>query len=265
MEYYLLSLILSLTTSFISTTNDMNKDTDFHTNKVIAHRGAWKTKNFPQNSLASLEEAIRLGCEGSEFDVWMTADSILVVNHDADFLGMPIETSSYATLLEKTLPNGEKIPTVEAYLKRGMEQTSTKLIMEVKTSEISKERSLLLADKAVQLVKDLEAEKWVDYIAFDYDMCIKIIALDREANVAYLEGDKTPEELKEAGFFGLDYHYSLLKQNPNWIDEAHKLGLTVNAWTVNKKEDMQWLLDRNVRFISTDEPEMLFEVIDDAG
>lgn len=265
MKHFILSLIFSFTTVVISNPNDMNKDTDFHTNKVIAHRGAWKAKNLPQNSIASLGEAIRLGCEGSEFDVWMTADSILVVNHDADFLGIPIETSSYKTLLGKTLPNGEKIPTVEAYLKKGMEQTGTKLIMEVKTSEISKERSLLLAAKSVQLVEDLGAEKWVDYIAFDYDMCQKIIALDPEANVAYLEGDKTPEELKEAGFYGLDYHYSILRKNAHWIEEAHQLGLTVNAWTVNKKEDMLWLLDRKVRFISTDEPELLFEMIDDAG
>jgi glycerophosphoryl diester phosphodiesterase len=43
--------------------------TQFQKNKVIAHRGAWKAQGLPQNSLASLREAVRLGCEGSEFDV----------------------------------------------------------------------------------------------------------------------------------------------------------------------------------------------------
>ena len=261
MKILLISLALSMASSFINDTNEKENDEEFHTNKVIAHRGAWKNKDLPQNSIASLNEAIRLGCEGSEFDVWMTADSILVVNHDADFLGIPIETSDYNTLLGKSLPNGEKIPTVEAYLEAGMKQTGTKLIMELKPSKVSKEHGQLLAEKALQLVHDLGAEKWVDYISFDYDMCEKIIALDPEANVAYLYGNKTPEELNNAGFFGLDYHFSLLKQNPQWIDEAHLLGLTVNAWTVNKEEDMQWLLDRDVRFISTDEPELLFELI----
>lgn len=142
-----------------------------------------------------------------------------------------------------------------------MEQKGTKLIMELKPSKISKERGLLLAEKALQMVNELGAEKWVDYISFDYDMCEKIIAVDPEANVAYLYGNKSPEELNKAGFFGLDYHFSILKNKPEWIDDSHRLGLTVNAWTVNKEEDMQWLLERDVRFISTDEPELLFELI----
>jgi len=243
--------------------NQTENNQDFITNKVIAHRGAWRAKNLPQNSIASLREAIRLGCEGSEFDVWMTADSILVVNHDADFYGLPIESSSYQQLLEKKHPNGEPIPTVEAYLQEGMKQSRTKLIMEIKPSEVSGERGLAIAKKAVEMVERLGAGKWIDYIGFDYKMCLKIMELNPAANVAYLEGDKSPAELAEAGFYGLDYHHSLLRENPHWIDEANNLGLTVNAWTVNKTEDMVWLLSKGARFITTDEPELLIKVIDD--
>jgi len=260
MKLSLLS-ILMFTLISMCAMNEIKSENDFHTNKVIAHRGAWKKQNLPQNSIASLREAIRLGCEGSEFDVWMTADSILLVNHDADFYGLPIETSTYSELLEKKHPNGEQIPTVEAYLKEGMQQSRTKLIMEIKPSEVSGERGLALAQKAVEMVHRLGAEDWVDYIGFDYDMCLKVIEMDPSANVAYLEGDKNPKELAEAGFFGLDYYHSLLRKNHHWIEEANELGLTVNAWTVNKKEDMEWLLTKGARFITTDEPELLLELI----
>nr|HMP30946.1 hypothetical protein [Saprospiraceae bacterium] len=40
------------------TQHPVNFNTD---NIVIAHRGAWKTKNHPQNSLAALRESIDLG------------------------------------------------------------------------------------------------------------------------------------------------------------------------------------------------------------
>jgi len=258
-----LSLVSVLMFTLISmcAMNESKNENDFHTNKVIAHRGAWKKQNLPQNSIASLKEAINLGCEGSEFDVWMTVDSVLVVNHDADFYDLPIETSTYQKLLEKKHPNGEHIPTVEAYLQEGMKQARTKLIMEIKPSEVSGERGRAVAKKSVEMVQHLGAKDWVDYIGFDYDMCLKIIELDPSANVAYLEGDKTPKELAEAGFFGLDYHYSLFKEKPNWIDEANESGLTVNAWTVNKAEDMVWLLSKGVRFITTDEPEILLDLI----
>lgn len=231
----------------------------FHSNKVIAHRGAWKNTGAPQNSLASLKEAVELGCEGSEFDVWMTADSVLVLNHDADFLGTPIETATYEQLLEKELPNGEKIPTAEAFLKEGIQQQTTKLIFEIKPSKKSKEHGLKLAEKSVELVHRLGAQDWVDYISFDHDICKKVIGLDPEAKVAYLNGDIAPAELKEDGFYGLDYRITVMKEHPEWIQEAHNLGLTVNVWTVNEQKDMLWLLDEEVDFITTDEPERLLE------
>ena len=58
----------------------------FADNIVVAHRGAWKKNNFPENSIASLKHAIELKCTGSEFDVWMTADDSLVINHDSDII-----------------------------------------------------------------------------------------------------------------------------------------------------------------------------------
>ncbi|WP_244948071.1 glycerophosphodiester phosphodiesterase [Cyclobacterium qasimii] len=234
---------------------------EFHKNKVIAHRGAWKASPHPQNSLASLQAAIDLGCEGSEFDVWMTADGVLVANHDADHDGMVVEEVTYAQLLEKPLPNGEKMPTVEEYIKHGMKQSKTKLIFEIKPSGVSKEKGIELAEKSVAIVKKLGAEKWVDYITFDYDMALKVISLDPNANVAYLRGDKSPQELKDAGFFGFDYSIRNVKKNPHWIKEAQDLNMTVNVWTVNEEEDMKWLLDQNVDFITTDEPEKLFSLI----
>ncbi|SFB52512.1 glycerophosphodiester phosphodiesterase [Algoriphagus aquimarinus] len=235
----------------------------FHKNKVIAHRGAWKAQVLPQNSLASLKEAVRLGCEGSEFDVWMTSDGVLVVNHDADFDGMEIETSTYKDLLTIKHENGEKLSTVEEYLKAGKKQKGTKLIFEIKPSKISVARSIEVAEKSVLAVKKMKAQKWVDYITFSYEGGLKAIEMDPEANVAYLTGDKTPAELKEAGFFGFDYNINLLKKNPQWIKEAKALGLTVNAWTVNSAEDLIWFLDQEPDFITTDEPELLFRIIKD--
>jgi glycerophosphoryl diester phosphodiesterase len=233
----------------------------FHKNKVIAHRGAWKANGNPQNSLASLNEAVALGCEGSEFDVWMTADGVLVVNHDADFMGMPIETTSYEQLLTKKHENGEKLATVEEYLAEGKKQKGTKLIFEIKPSRISIARSEEVAEKSVMAVKKMKAQKWVDYITFSYEGGLKAIETDPKANVAYLTGDKTPAELKEAGFFGFDYNIGVLKKNPQWIKEAKDLGLTVNSWTVNKEEDMKWLLEMGTDFITTDEPELLLSII----
>jgi glycerophosphoryl diester phosphodiesterase len=106
-----------------------------NTTEVIAHRGAFKKNNFPENSIASLREAIRLGCAGSEFDVRMTSDDSMVINHDPGFHKLEIEKTTYAQLLAFKLSNGEKIPTLREYLLAGKTNNpGTKLVVEIKPS-----------------------------------------------------------------------------------------------------------------------------------
>ncbi len=75
--------------------------------QVIAHRGYWKTDGSAQNSIAALLKADSIGCYGSEFDVWLTADDKLVVNHDPVFKLKSMERSTAANLTSLKLDNGE--------------------------------------------------------------------------------------------------------------------------------------------------------------
>jgi glycerophosphoryl diester phosphodiesterase len=234
---------------------------DFVKNRVVAHRGAWKNTGAPENSLAALRQAVKLGCEGSEFDVHMTADSVPVVNHDNAVQAVSIARTQSSELLKLQLSNGEPLPTLSAYLTAGMEQMTTRLVLEIKTSELGKEHSLALTRKVIELVESHRAQAWVDYIAFDFDVCREVVRLAPYARVAYLNGDKTPDELAAEHFFGLDYHFKVLQKNPGWIEDAHLRNLTVNVWTVNDTTLMKELLDKKVEFITTNEPEELLKLV----
>lgn len=263
MKIYLLLLcaVIALVSSCTYTKKITNTKMRFANNIVVAHRGAWKKNQLPENSIASLQEAIRLGCTGSEFDVHMMADDTLIVNHDHTYSGKKIEESTYASLVETKLSNGETIPTARQYLLAGMQQRKTALVFEIKPSAISKERGQRLAQKAVELVKELKAEPWVMYISFDYGIVKKILELQPDANVAYLNGDKSPVQLKADNVPGLDYHYNVFKQNPGWIDEAKQNKVSLNVWTVNGAEDLKWFIDKKFDYITTNEPELLFDLL----
>jgi glycerophosphoryl diester phosphodiesterase len=252
MKHYVLSILI-LAASISAATAQKNP--------IIAHRGAWKNTELPQNSIASLNAAISEGVFGSEFDVHLTKDDVLVVNHDNDFYGIDIATATYQELLAKKHPNGEAIPTAEDFLKEGLKQKKTKLIFELKTNKLGLERTLLAAQKSVALVKKLKGEKMIEYIAFDYDACKKIVELSPKAKVHYLMGNKSPQELKNDKMAGADYHFSVYKKNPTWIAELQKLKLKVNAWTVNEEAEMLNLLDQKVDYITTDNPELLAELL----
>ncbi|HET8735105.1 MAG TPA: glycerophosphodiester phosphodiesterase family protein, partial [Pricia sp.] len=190
--YYLPALISLF---FFSTCGTQVGKPQFAQNKVVAHRGAWKAEGHPENSIAALKHAIALNCTGSEFDVQMTADEILVINHDKDFEGILISDTPYAELAGLRLSNGEKLPTLREYLLAGMENnTSTRLVCELKPAT-TKERGQRMAEKALQLVKELKAEDMTVYISFGYEILKKIEELNSDAHTQYLNGDKSPEAL----------------------------------------------------------------------
>jgi glycerophosphoryl diester phosphodiesterase len=232
----------------------------FSTNKTIAHRGAWKNDTLPQNSIASLRKAIDLKVTGSEFDVRMTADGKLIINHDPLFFEDTIELKSYKELAQHKLKNGEMLPTLEGYLKAGRKNnTQTRLVVEIKPSLIDKNQGVLAAEKAVALIKEMKLQPLVVYISFDYAILKHIRYLEPYAITQYLTGDKTPAELKADGVSGADYHISVYQLHPEWITELKKNGMILNAWTVNTAEDMDWLLAQGFDFITTDQPELMFE------
>lgn len=234
---------------------------EFNRNKVIAHRGAWKKMGTPENSIAALKEAVKLGCYGSEFDVHLSADGVIFVNHDPEIQGVSMEKSDAAKLNTVRLKDGEPLPQLENFLKAGMNQQTTKLILEIKPSVVSPERSIQLTHEALKIIRKLKAEAWVEYISFDYAACKEVIKLAPYAKVSYLKGDKSPDELAADHFFGLDYHYSVLQKNPDWVKSAKAHKLAINVWTVNDAAVMDEMLNTGADYITTNEPELLFEKV----
>lgn len=232
----------------------------WNTNPVIAHRGAWKKNNLPENSIASLKEAIRIQCYGSEFDVHMTSDHVLVINHDDDYQGLVIAKTTYEELRKKKLSNGEEIPTLESYLKEAKKQKGTKLILEIKEDKEQTDM-IRVTEDVIAMVKKYKMEPWLEYISFNYKVLKRVLELDPKAKVAYLNGEIGAEQLKNDGLTGVDYHFSVYQKEEGWFTKVRALGLTLNAWTVNKKQDMEWLLSKQADYITTNEPELLFEVL----
>lgn len=255
-----LMVVVFIMTMMVATVNAQKTINTWNKNQVIAHRGAWKAKNLPENSIAALKHAFKLKCYGSEFDVHLTLDSVAVVNHDPTFLGLNIAKSTYNQLLTKKLSNGESIPTLENYLKTGLKQKKTKLILEIKPQNLGMERDLLITEKVLQLVRKLKAQQWVEYISFSYDICTYIIKNEPNAKVAYLNGDVAPEKMKKDGFTGVDYHFSVYQKNRDYIERFKKLGLSINGWTANTPESINFLISNQVDYITTNEPELVFDL-----
>ncbi|WP_274972635.1 glycerophosphodiester phosphodiesterase family protein [Bacteroides fluxus] len=228
--------------------------------QVIAHRGFWKTSGSAQNSLAALVKADSIHCYGSEFDVWLTADHQLVVNHDETFKGVTMQNATEKVCTAVQLDNGEQLPTLRQYLDEAR-KLKTRLILELKGHK-TPEQETRAVEGIVSMIKEMGLEERTEYITFSRHATQEFIRLAPKGTpVYYLTGDVAPKELKEWGCAGPDYHFSVFKKNPGWIKECHDLGMKVNAWTVNETPDMEWLISQGVDFITTNEPVVLQDFI----
>lgn len=90
---------------------------------IIAHRGFWNCEEagYARNSVAALRCAQENGFWGSEFDVNITADSVLVIFHDDNVNGKRFSEHPYSEFKDIVIENGETIPTIDQYLEQGGE------------------------------------------------------------------------------------------------------------------------------------------------
>jgi len=228
-------------------------------NIIIAHCGAWKQNGHPKNSIAAIRDAVKFGYAGSEFDIRMTADDTLIVYQDLRYKKLNIEKTSYAELKVHPLDNGESLPTLRDYIKAGMENNeSTKLVLDIRPPKV-KAHAIIMAEKIVELVKELGAKDMVIYTSFGYKLLRKINEIDPSAHTQYMDGSVAPERLKKDGIDGMAYHHSVFKKKPEWIQSAIQNNIAINAWTVNKVKDMDFFIENNFDFITTDEPTLVRE------
>lgn len=225
--------------------------------KVVAHRGYWKAAGSAQNSLRSLIKADSIGADMSEFDVWMAADDVLVVDHDGTINGYVIQDTPSTTLRQEVcLVNGETIPTLEEYLDTARD-LKVGLVLEIKWHN-DPAREALCVEKAVNMVRERGLEDRTIYITFSPNAHAE---LGRHGVPHYFLNGKSPQELVEMGSDGPDFHYEVYYKNTDWIPEFKRLGMPINVWTLSTPDITQDFIDLGVDYLTTDTPELAIKLL----
>ena len=173
-----------------------------------------------------------------------------------------IDDMTYAQTQEIKLSNGESLPLLTEVLSEADKQNKTKLIIEIKPHDTQQKENDAV-DAVLELVRHAKMEKKVEYISFSRNICERLISKEPKAKVAYLGGELTPQQLCDLGYSGLDYHIATMRAHEDWFDEAKRLGLTVNVWTVDDEENMKWLIEKHADYITTNQPVVLQRLLND--
>ena len=236
--------------------------------KIFAHRGA--SGYAPENTLEAFALAITQGADGIELDVQLTKDGIPVVIHD-ETIDRVTEKTGFVkdytlnelkelTVLGNKFPeySSSKIPTLEEVLD-AVKASGIQVNIELKTGiywypEIER--------KVADLVKASGMEDKVSYSSFNHYSIQQIKKIVPDAETAYLYSDvilNVEYYAKKTGVDGLHpavYHVKMADFLKEYLDS----GLNVRVWTVNEKEDMEWLIRAGVTAIITNYPDKAVQI-----
>jgi glycerophosphoryl diester phosphodiesterase len=202
---------------------------------IYGHRGS--PKRYPENTIASFDEALRAGADGFETDLRLLFDRTAVLYHDDDMDDVDVESLTFTQCAERG-HLVERLVDLSRYAGR------TRMILEVKRS------------KWEDVVLDL-VSAWPDVIVASFDHSA-LAELRRRGATFPLGVTFTGYLVDVAGYASAlgaqwafpNYHYV----DREMVDSLHDRGIGVIPYTANRPQVWQRLREVGCDGVITDYP-----------
>jgi len=255
MLYYIVIALLAVAMTYFLSWRPDRVNSIYHQKPLwFAHRGA--LLKHPENTLSSYNHAIAAGIPALEMDVLSTKDGIVVCSHNFD---LERKTESFGYIHHRDFKNLQ-LRNTESNRKNKHERIYTL------------EEVFNALDDKILINVEIKTHGWLD-IKTAYN-AVKIINKTRKTNTTIISCFN-PLTLWAVKKFNKKIPTGWIFQNrellplifiarPDFIHPrgdiitkdllvyAKKKGLRINAWTINTKPAIDWLLDNGVDGIITD-------------
>jgi len=213
---------------------------------VFAHRGS--TDGCRENTLEAFAQAGRLGADGVELDVRLTADGALAIHHDAE-----VEDLGPLAFLESA-----RLP---AYVPRLAESlaTCTGMVVNVEIKNSPADPGHDATEKVAALTAAAIADAgWTERVivsSFQVSTLKAVRAADDGLPIGLLcpiAADPRAALDLAVGEGWQAIHPFVTEVSAPLVEAAHAAGLAVNVWTVNAAHDLIAFVELGVDAVITD-------------
>lgn len=230
---------------------------------IFAHRGA--RAYAPENTLAAFEKAAELAADGIELDVQATKDGVVVVCHDhsvnrtsngkgwiKDLTLSELKRLDFGGWFSQEF-QGEPILTLDEFL-TWFANTTMLLNIELKNGPVVYPK---LEAKVVDSVQRFALTDRVIISSFYHPSLVKIKELCPTQKTGALFGCRPCNPLAFCHETGADYlHPSWDSLDAAWVRAARTAGIKVNTYTVNHRDQFEFVSDIGVDAIFSDCPDI---------
>lgn len=230
--------------------------------EIIAHRGG--ATSAPENTIPAFEQGIADGADWIEIDVQETADGVVIVTHDSDFMkqaGNPLKVwdATLDDLAEIDMGSwfdpafaSARVPTLSEVLELSRDRAGVLIELKYYGHDVA------LEARVAELVEAANMAEQVAVMSLKYEGVQKMHALRPDWRTGVLAaravGDLTA---LETDFIAVNVG----QVSPRLIASAEARGKDVYAWTVNDPVTMSRMISMGVDGLITDDPGLVRDVI----
>lgn len=228
---------------------------------VYGHRGA--KGEAPENTLPGFIHAYRHGVRHFELDLVLSKDGKPVMVHD---LTVDRTTGQKGNICDYTAaelaqmdarrntsswPRKIGIPSLEDLL----DQFDDLEHLQLEVKKDSRQRLNILCNRLTEIIQRRDLYQTAAITSSDIWFLKQIRRRNRRIRIGFVAERKFPRPLTQATRLGCDYlciNWKLCSKG--MVEQAHRRGLHVSTWTVNRIHDMLQLENAGVDSIITDYP-----------
>jgi len=223
--------------------------------KIIGHRGA--KGEYPENTLGSIEVALKRGCDGVEIDIHLSQDGKLVVIHDETLFRTTgekglVKEKKLAELERLDAGKGEKIPSLIEVLDLVKGFPKAIIFIEIKAPGCEQ--------KVLDSLKSTDMEFRAIIKCFHHFPLRTIKTLNSKIKthcLLYGRPLNPVEVVRACQGDGLSISHETV--DPALVKECHHAGLEVTLWNANSLLEKEAFQKMGFDYICTDYPSILLK------
>ncbi|MCM1466796.1 MAG: glycerophosphoryl diester phosphodiesterase membrane domain-containing protein [Alistipes sp.] len=217
---------------------------------ITAHRGS--SREYPENSMAAFEQAVRDLTDCIELDVRQTADGGFVIMHDENLkrttgVDRIVGELTKEQICSLKVGSDETVPSLEEVLEFARYKP-VKLNIELKTASTDVD----YAEGIYEILAEYGVLDSCYITSTDYDILREMKMLDGDIETGYILSVAMGNyyDMEYVDFFSVNYRFV----TSTMIYLLHQRGKEIHVWTLDSEEDIIKYANMGADSIITDDP-----------